>query len=256
MRSKLIILGCGNSTGIPTIVGHWGKCNKKNKKNFRTRCSAIILKGSNSILIDTSPDIRNQLLNNKIKKLSSVIYTHEHSDQTNGLFELRPYFWKNKKEINIYGTSKTMKLLKKRFDFCFRNTSDYPSIVKANLIKKNFSLGHSKEKIFFKTLLLKHGAAKSLAYIFEKTAYISDCNDLSIINIKALKKLKYLIIDCLKFKKNFAHFNLEQSLYVHDHLKPKKTILTNLHSDLDYNALLKKLPRNVIPAYDGLTINL
>ena len=98
MKSKLIILGCGNSTGIPTIVGYWGKCNKKNKKNFRTRCSAIILKGSNSILIDTSPDIRNQLLNNKIKKLSSVIYTHEHSDQTNGLFELRPYFWKNKKK--------------------------------------------------------------------------------------------------------------------------------------------------------------
>ena len=118
MKSKLIILGCGNSTGIPTIDGRWGKCNKKNKKNFRTRCSAIILKGSNSILIDTSPDIRNQLLNNKIKKLSSVIYTHDHSDQTNGLFELRPYFWKNKKKINIYGTSKTMNLLKKRFDFC------------------------------------------------------------------------------------------------------------------------------------------
>ena len=105
-------------------------------------------------------------------------------------------------------------------------------------------------------MLLNHGAVKSLAFIFEITAYISDCNDLSIINIKALKKLKYLIIDCLKLKKNFAHFNLEQSLYVHDHLKPKKTILTNLHSDLDYNALLKKLPGNVIPAYDGLNINL
>ena len=98
MKSKLIILGCGNSTGVPTIDGKWGMCNKKNKKNLRTRSSAIILKGSNSILIDTSPDIRSQLLKHKIKKISSVIYTHEHSDQTNGLFELRPYYWLDKKK--------------------------------------------------------------------------------------------------------------------------------------------------------------
>ena len=97
MKAKLIILGCGSSVGVPRIDGFWGNCNKNNKKNIRTRCSAIILKGSNSILIDTSPDIRNQLINNKIKNISSVIYTHEHSDQTNGLFELRPFYWKNKK---------------------------------------------------------------------------------------------------------------------------------------------------------------
>ena len=99
MRAKLIILGCGNSIGVPTIDGLWGKCNKKNKKNIRTRCSAIILKGSNSILIDTSPDIKSQLINNKIKDLSSVIYTHEHADQTNGLFELRPFFGNIKKRL-------------------------------------------------------------------------------------------------------------------------------------------------------------
>ena len=107
MKSKLIILGCGNSTGVPTINDRWGRCDKKNKKNIRTRCSAIIIKGSNSILIDTSPDIKNQFIKNKIKKISSVIYTHEHSDQTNGLFELRPLYWVKKKKINWYGTSKT-----------------------------------------------------------------------------------------------------------------------------------------------------
>ena len=101
LKSKLIILGCGNSMGTPRIDGHWGKCDKKNKKNFRTRCSAIIQKGKNYILIDTSPDIKNQLNQNKIKNVSSVIYTHEHSDQTNGLFELRPFaFIKKKKEKN------------------------------------------------------------------------------------------------------------------------------------------------------------
>ena len=108
MKTKLIILGCGNSLGTPRIDGYWGKCNKKNKKNIRTRCSAAIQKGNNCILIDTSPDIRNQLLDNNIKNVSSVIYTHEHSDQTNGLFELRPIFWQHKKRVNIYGNSNTI----------------------------------------------------------------------------------------------------------------------------------------------------
>ena len=97
MKTKLIILGCGDSMGIPRIDGYWGNCNIKNKRNIRTRCSAIILKGTNYILIDTSPDIRNQLTTNKIETISSVIFTHEHADQTNGLFELRTFFWKYKK---------------------------------------------------------------------------------------------------------------------------------------------------------------
>ena len=113
MKSKLIILGCGSSVGAPRIDGFWGNCKKNEKKNKRTRCSAIITKGSNSILIDTSPDLKYQLLSNKIKDISSVIFTHEHADQTNGLFELRPFFWKYKKKINVYGNLLTMKLLMK-----------------------------------------------------------------------------------------------------------------------------------------------
>ena len=138
MKTKLIILGSGSSMGVPLIDGSWGNCNKRNKKNIRTRCAAIILKGNNSILIDTSPDIKNQLIANKIKNLSSVIYTHEHADQTSGLFELRPFFWKYKKKINIYGNLKTINHLKKRFDYCFKSLNGYPAIVKGNIIKKYF----------------------------------------------------------------------------------------------------------------------
>ena len=256
MKTRLIILGCGSSVGVPRIDGIWGSCNKNNKKNIRTRSSAIIIKGKNSILIDTSADLRCQLLSNKIKNISSVILTHEHADQTNGLFELRPFFWRHKKKINIYGDSVTMNLIKKRHDYLFKKIGSYPPIVQSNIIKSKFSLGRSSEKIFFKAIKVKHGKTNSQGYIFENTAYISDCNDLSIINMKELKNLKYLIIDCLKLKKNFSHFNLSESLYVHQKLKPKKTILTNLHYDLDYNYLLKKLPRNVVPAYDGLKISL
>ena len=256
MRAKLIILGSGNSMGIPRIDGSWGNCNKSNKKNTRTRCSAIILKGKNSILIDTSPDIRNQFINNKIKVLSSVVFTHEHADQTNGLFELRPFFWKNKKKINIYGSLKTINYLKKKFDYCFKSMNNYPAIVNANVIKKIFSLGKFEEKVDFKTAQVKHGFTKSTAYFFENTAYISDCNDLSIVNMEIFQNLKHLVIDCMRIKKSPVHFNLEETLYVISCLKPKKTILTNLNSDLNYDYLLKRLPKNVLPAYDGLKLNL
>ena len=256
MKTKLIILGSGNSMGVPKIDGSWGNCNKKNKKNIRTRCAAIILKGNNSILIDTSPDIKNQLITNKIKNLSSVIYTHEHADQTNGLFELRPFFLKYKKKINIYGNLRTINHLKKRFDYCFESFYDYPAIVKGNIIKKVFSLGKHNEKINFNTTQVVHGPIKATAYVFENTAYISDCNDLSIVNMKIFQNLKHLVIDCLRIKKSPVHFNLEEALYVHTCLKPKRTILTNLNSELNYDFLLKRLPKNVLPAYDGLKLNL
>ena len=257
MKSKLIILGCGSSIGVPSIDGFWGKCNKNNKRNFRTRCSAAIIKGKNSILIDASPDIRMQLLNNKIKDISSVIFTHEHADQVNGLFELRPFFWKHKKKIKVFGNLRTVKYLKRSQYFLFKesNTS-YPAIIQPNIVKTKFSLGNLDEKISFKTIDVKHGKTRSLGYIFENCAYISDCNDLSIANAQKLKKLKYLIIDCLKLRKHPTHFNLDDALYVHRKLNPEKTVLTNLHHDLDYDFLLKRLPKNVLPAYDGLQIQL
>jgi phosphoribosyl 1,2-cyclic phosphate phosphodiesterase len=169
MISKLIILGCGSSVGVPRIDGFWGLCKKKNRKNSRTRCSAIIIKGKNSVLIDTSPDIKQQLLSNKIKNISSVIFTHEHADQTNGLFELRPFFWMHKKRINVYGNSKTINELKKRQDYLFINKSGYPPIVKSNIIKQNLTLGKGSEKIYFDTFNAKHGKTSSVVYIFEKT---------------------------------------------------------------------------------------
>jgi len=255
MQSKLIILGSGSSVGVPRIDGYWGKCKKK-RKNNRTRCSAIIINGTNSILIDTSPDIRKQFLENKIKNLSSVLITHKHADQTQGLFELRPFFWKYNKKIDVYSNQITINHLKKTQGYLFYKSIDYKPFLNAKIVKPNFSLGKSKNKIKFKSFLVKHGMIKSLGYIFNKTAYISDCNDLSIVNLDILKNLNYLILDCLKIDKHPTHFNLDEALYVSNQLKPKKTILTNLHYELDYDFLISKLPRNVLPAYDGLKINL
>ena len=256
MKTELIILGCGNSMGTPRIDGVWGKCRKNNKKNIRTRCSAAIIKGSNSILIDTSPDIKTQILSNKIKNISSILFTHEHADQTNGLFELRPFFWKKRKLINVYGNLKTINHLNKSQEYLFKKVGIHPPIVKSNIIKSKFNLGIKGEKISFKTIQVSHGRTNSVVYIFNKLAYISDSNDLSIIRLNVLKNLNYLILDCLKFKKHPTHFSLNEAIFIHNKLKPNRTILTNLHHDLDYDYLLRKLPKNVLPAYDGLSLNL
>ena len=165
-------------------------------------------------------------------------------------------YWKKREKLNIYGSIQTIRHLKKTHFYLFKKSNEYPPIIKSNIVRSRFSLGKNKDRIYFQSIKARHGSIDSVVYIFEKTAYVSDCKDLSIIKMKKLKNLKCLIIDCLKFKTHPSHFNLEESLYIHRHLKPKKTILTNLHYDLDYNNLLKQLPSDVIPAYDGLKINL
>tara|TARA_B100002051_G_C16661015_1_gene599112 strand:+ start:519 stop:1283 length:765 start_codon:yes stop_codon:yes gene_type:complete len=253
---ELIILGCGSSLGSPWINNYWGNCDKKNKFNKRTRCSAFIKKGNLSILIDSSPDIKEQFIKNKINDLDCILYTHEHSDQTSGIFELRPFFWKNKKKINIYADSRTLKALKKKYDFCFYGGQGYIPIMKPNLIKKKHKITKGKNNVTFDTFKVEHGQITSTAYIFNKTAYLSDCSNIKTSNLKKLKNLNYLIIDCLKFKRHPGHFNLETSLKISYNLKPKKTILTNLHTELDYNFLKTNLPNNIVPAYDGMRLKI
>ena len=253
---KLTILGCGSSIGVPWITGNWGSCDKKNKFNFRTRCSAYIRKGNLSVLIDTSPDIKKQFLDNKIKNVDYVLYTHEHADQTSGIFELRPFFWKNKKKIDIYANKETLNNLKTKHDYCFYGGQGYVPILKGNLIKNNFSLSRNKSKINIKTFPISHGMINSTAYVFDKVAYLSDCNGINLVDFNKLKNLKYLIIDCLKISKHQSHFNLEEAINISYKVKPKKTILTNLHTDLDYAFLKKILPKNIVPAFDGMILNI
>tara|TARA_Y100001970_G_C14240313_1_gene864504 strand:- start:1578 stop:2342 length:765 start_codon:yes stop_codon:yes gene_type:complete len=253
---KFTILGCGSSVGSPWITGYWGNCDKKNKYNLRTRCSAFFKKGNISVLIDTSPDIKKQLLDNKIQDIDYVLYTHEHADQTSGIFELRPFFWKNKKQINIYANKETLKNLYNKHDYCFYGGQGYIPILKGNLIHKKFYLTKKKNKIKIETFYVDHGKIKSTAYIIDKLAYISDTNGIFIKDLNKLTGLKYLIIDCLKFNKHPSHFNIDQAINISKITKPKKTILTNLHTDLDYKYLKKNLPKSITPAYDGMTFKL
>ena len=160
------------------------------------------------------------------------------------------------KKINIYADSRTLKALKRKYDFCFVGGQGYTPIMTANLIKKKQKISKGKNKIIFNTFDVEHGEISSTAYVFNRIAYLSDCSRIKDSDFKKLKNLKYLVIDCLKFKKHPGHFNLETSLKISSILKPQKTVLTNLHTELDYNFLKKNLPKNIVPAYDGMRLKI
>ena len=255
---KFIILGCGSSMGVPRPDGFFGNCDPTNKKNYRTRCSALIKTSDENILIDTSPDLRHQLLQHKIKKISKVLYSHMHGDQTHGINDLRSFFINNRKQINVYADKYTSRYLKQSFSYCFESYSrEYPATLKLKQLKKNLFTTNKNKKIRVRSIKVDHGKVKSNCFIIdEKLAYISDVSKIYKKDYKYFKNLKYLIIDCLWYNFHPSHFNLERSLSMIKMFKPKKAILTNLSVILDYKQLKKLLPKNVIPAHDGLTIRL
>ena len=254
MKKKLTILGCGSSLGSPWITNYKGNL-KKNPKNIRTRCCAHIQFGNLSVLIDTSPDIKSQFLKNKITSLDAIMYTHEHADQTSGIFEMRPFYWKNKKKIPIYGSERTMKALKSKYSFCFAPKQGYMPIMKSNVVKKTFNIKKKNNLLKVKAFDVIHGMIKCSGFLFHKIVYISDCNKIPTTSYKNLYNLNYLIVDCLRREKHPSHFNYDDAISLVKTVKPKRTILTNLHTDFDYDYLKKKLPSNIVPAYDGLSFN-
>lgn len=253
MTNKFTILGCGSSLGSPWINQNWGNCNKKNFKNIRTRCCAHIQYKSISILIDTSPDIRQQLISNNIKDIDAIVYTHEHADQTAGIFEFRPFYFVKKEKIPIYCNLETKIRITKSYPWLFKSNKLYPQILQIKDLSNNFWIKKKNFKIHFKSILVKHGRFKTRGYFFKNIAYISDCNEIPEKSLSKLKNLNYLIIDCFRFDAHITHLNLSKTLKLIELLKPKKTILTNMHIDLDYEYLKKNLPKNVSPAFDGMS---
>ncbi len=257
MSFKFIILGCGSSLGVPRIDGYFGQCDPNNKKNYRSRCSGIFVSKKMNILFDASPDLKNQLLRNKIKNINKVFFSHSHADQTHGINELRYFYIKNKKKIPIFANKETKKYLFNSFNYCFKKTSEYPPILKMTSLKKIHNFYDGSKKLEIRSINVKHGKIESAAYILnKKCAYLSDANKIYEKDIKYFKNLKYLIVDCLREKFHPSHFNLKDVINLKKILNPYKTILTNMHSDLDYKSLRKKLPKSIYPAFDGMTLDL
>ena len=223
---KFIILGCGSSMGVPRPDGFFGNCDPNEKKNYRTRCSALIKTDKENVLIDTSPDLRQQLLRHKIKKINKVFYSHMHADQTHGINDLRSFYLNNKKPIEVFADKSTSQYLKDNFSYCFKSYSkEYPATLNLNKIntKNNLFVNSSSKKIDVKPISVSHGNVNSICYIINKQlAYISDVSEILNKDLKYFKNLRYLIIDCLWYNFHPSHFNLEKSLDLINYIKPKK----------------------------------
>ena len=254
MSVRFTILGCGSSLGIPRLDGYFGKCNPKVKENYRSRCSALISFNNVNILIDTSPDVKSQLLKNKVKNIDRVFYTHMHGDQTHGINELRVFYLKNKKKLEIFADKTTSKYLLNSFNYCFNNNYGYPAIFNLNKLKNKHIFNNNNKKLILESIKVKHGKINSIMYKINNTcAYVSDVSKIYSKDLRKLKNLKYLIVDCLKYNPHPSHFNLKNVFELVDVIKPKKTILTNMSNEIDYRKVKKLLPKNIIPAYDGMS---
>ena len=257
---RFTILGCGSSGGVPRLGGHWGNCDPNNVKNFRKRCSLLIQRFENNnvtnVLIDTTPDMRQQLLDAKIGKLDAVIYTHEHADHLHGLDDLRMIVINMQKRLPVFASKQTKNSILERFGYAFKTPkgSPYPPILDMNDLTETLEIQGAGGPIKFTSFDVDHGNILVSAIKVNNVLYTPDIS--KVRNDTELRDLDYWILDSLRYRPHPSHVNLEQALGLIDRYKPKKAILTNLHVDLDYLTLLKETPDNVVPAHDGLQIKL
>lgn len=249
---KVTMLGCGTSGGVPKMPLHWGDCDPTNPKNRRRRASILIEQGETRLLVDTSPDLREQMISAGVMDLSAVFYTHDHADHTHGIDDLRGFAQKSREKVALYADEATLQTLKERFGYIFQTINGYPAIARGHTIKGNVKVGSITMKPFEQI----HGGGLSLGYRFGDMAYSTDLNAMPESAFEALKGVKVWIVDALRHQPHPTHSHLEQTLEWIERVKPERAILTHMTWDLDYETLKKALPKGVEPAYDGMTIEL
>ena len=262
MSLRATILGCGSSAGVPRPGLGWGACDPKNAKNRRRRCALLVEKtgeaGTTRVLVDVGPDLREQLLMADVRWLDGVFLTHEHADHIPGIDDLRSLFILNKKRLDVYLDETTSRTVFDRFGYCFKSPegSHYPPILNGHLIEagKAVTISGPGGPLEVLPFLQVHGEIPSLGYRFGNLAYSSDLNDLPDDSLRELAGLDCWIVDALRYTPHPSHFTLDEALAWIGRVRPTRGVLTNLHSDLDYEALRVRLPGHVTPAYDGMTI--
>jgi phosphoribosyl 1,2-cyclic phosphate phosphodiesterase len=264
MTLKVTILGCGSSGGVPRVGGDWGACDPLNSKNRRRRCSLLLERGQGNartvVVIDTSPDMREQMLAADVQHLDGVWYTHEHADHTHGIDELRGYFLQQRRRIPVWAETNTAGMLMTRFAYCVAQApgSDYPPILELRSITPGqvVSTSGAGGAIEAMPFTLQHGNITALGFRVGDIAYTPDLSDIPPQSIGALSNLDVWIVDALRRTPHSSHFSLPETLTWIERLKPKRAILTNMHVDLDYATLTAELPPHVEPAFDGMVIEL
>ena len=264
MSLTFTILGCGSSGGVPRVGQGWGACDPNNPKNRRRRCSLLAEKtsehGTTRIVIDTSPDLREQLIDTNVDHIDAVFLTHEHADQTHGIDDLRSVVLHQRRRIPVYLSQSTAKDIMLRFAYCFVSApgSGYPPILDRYSIEggDSQSIEGKGGTVVISSFLLQHGNIPALGYRIGDAAYTPDVNDIPPASWPLLENLDLWIIDGLRYAGHPSHFSVNDALAWIDRFQPRRAVITNMHSDLDYEVLRLSLPQGVIPAYDGLRLTL
>ncbi len=256
------ILGCGSSGGVPRIGGNWGACNPDNPKNVRLRCSLLIERSSpegiTRVLIDTSPDMRAQLLAAGVGAIDAVAYTHSHADHLHGLDDLRMIVFNMKRRIPVWADRATGADLIARFGYAFETPagSNYPPICDLHEIAGPITIAGAGGKITLAPLPVQHGEIGALGFRIGDLAYMPDVSEIPESTWPLLDGLGTWVLDALRYRPHPSHVHLERALEWIARAAPKRAVLTNMHIDMDHETVACETPENVTPAYDGMQISI
>jgi phosphoribosyl 1,2-cyclic phosphate phosphodiesterase len=254
---RVTVLGCGSSVGVPVLGNRWGRCDPDNPRNRRRRCSILVENDGFVLLVDASPDLREQLLDARVERIDAVLFTHGHADHTHGVDDLRPLYWESDGPINIYGDRGTLRELSVRFNYMFNQVPESPPHFRPPLLANEITLeAFDLGGMHIQPLLQDHGVSgESLGFIFDgRFAYSTDVAFMSDAELDRLAGIESWIVDCLREGESKAHSHLARTLEWIERVRPERAYLTHMTTDLDYAETLAKLPAGVEPAYDGLVL--
>ncbi len=259
---QFTILGCGSSGGVPRLGGDWGDCDPANPRNRRCRCSLLVERitdaGTTRVLIDTSPDMREQLLAAGVGTLDGVVYTHSHADHTHGIDDLRQIVYNMRRRLPVWADQPTETALMERFAYAFTQPAGslYPPILDINPITGPFTVPGAGGDITFRPFEVDHGSMAALGFRIGNLAYLPDVLAIPDAAWAELDGLDCWIVDALRRKPHPTHAHLALTLDWIARARPAQSVITNMHIDLDYAELAAELPLGVVPAYDGLVLTL
>jgi phosphoribosyl 1,2-cyclic phosphate phosphodiesterase len=253
---RVTVLGCGPSTGVPVIGGNWGSCNPNDPRNRRRRVSVLVEVGGVVILIDTSPDLREQLLDAGVTRIDAVVMTHAHADHLHGIDDLRSVNRLMRSAIPLYANARTLVEIGSRFGYVLKPVEEPGRFYKPTLVPHEIVGPFEIRGISLLPFVQDHGFSATLGFRIGGFAYSTDVTELDDNAFAALEGIELWIVDCLRREPHPTHSHLAKTLSWIARVRPRHAVLTHMDQSLDYRELCAELPNGVEPGYDGLVIDL